>query len=163
MTDESSDHLGAPLQDDVLTLRHAAATTTAQARDGNGHCSDGAANSSRDQTAATSRGRKLRRAAPPPAAPTGQSAANGTVVLDVDSGVVVPSFLGKPLRSAVETRSSPGWRSMRSAAAWRANNGPRPAASCRGTTHHGALYALTDIDARRNLSGPRYCAGNYRS
>jgi cell division protein FtsI/penicillin-binding protein 2 len=34
--------------------------------------------------------------------------ANGTVVLDVDSGVVVPSFVGKPLRSAVEAAEHSG-------------------------------------------------------
>ena len=33
---------------------------------------------------------------------------NGTVVLDVDSGTVVPSFLGKPLRSAVEIAAQAG-------------------------------------------------------
>ena len=47
-------------------------------------------------------------AVPQPPTPAGQSAANGTVVLDVDSGVVVPSFLGKPLRSAVETAQQSG-------------------------------------------------------
>src|SRR5271157_5220136 len=36
------------------------------------------------------------------------AAAKGTVVLDVDSGVVVPSFLGKPLRSAVESAQQSG-------------------------------------------------------
>jgi cell division protein FtsI (penicillin-binding protein 3) len=30
------------------------------------------------------------------------------VVLDVDSGVIVPSFLGKPLRSAVESAQQSG-------------------------------------------------------
>jgi cell division protein FtsI (penicillin-binding protein 3) len=33
---------------------------------------------------------------------------SGTVVLDVDGGVVVPSFLGKPLRSAVESAQQSG-------------------------------------------------------
>ena len=33
---------------------------------------------------------------------------DGTVVLDVDSGIIVPSFLGKSLRSAVETAQQSG-------------------------------------------------------
>ena len=33
---------------------------------------------------------------------------NGTVVLDVDSGIVVPSFMGKSLRSAVEVAQQSG-------------------------------------------------------
>jgi len=48
----------------------------------------------------------------PPASPPTQAeqaaAGKGTVVLDVDSGVVVPSFLGKPLRSAVESAQQSG-------------------------------------------------------
>ncbi len=32
----------------------------------------------------------------------------GTVVLDVDSGVIVPSFVGKTLRSAVEEAQQSG-------------------------------------------------------
>ncbi len=36
------------------------------------------------------------------------SAAGGTAVLDVDSGIVVPSFLGKSLRAAVETAQQSG-------------------------------------------------------
>jgi len=64
-------------------------------------------------------------ASPPPAHPAGgsesaqaatpqqataaeQAAGKGTVVLDVDSGLVVPSFLGKSLRSAVETAQQSG-------------------------------------------------------
>ncbi len=45
---------------------------------------------------------------PSPPSPAQQAAGPGTVVLDVDSGVVVPSFLGKPLRSAVETAEQSG-------------------------------------------------------
>jgi len=45
----------------------------------------------------------------PPALPTpAQAAANGTVVLNVDSGIVVPSFMGKTLRSAVEVAQQSG-------------------------------------------------------
>jgi cell division protein FtsI (penicillin-binding protein 3) len=49
-------------------------------------------------------------AVPPLADPApGQSAAgNGTVVLNVDSGIVVPSFMGKSLRAAVEVAQQNG-------------------------------------------------------
>jgi cell division protein FtsI (penicillin-binding protein 3) len=40
--------------------------------------------------------------------PAERAAGQGTVVLDVDSGVIVPSFLGKPLRSAVEAAQQSG-------------------------------------------------------
>jgi len=36
------------------------------------------------------------------------AAGKGTVVIDVDSGIVVPSFMGKPLRSAVEAAQQSG-------------------------------------------------------
>ena len=50
---------------------------------------------------------------PPPLPPAGPTpaqaaAANGTVVLNVDSGIVVPSFMGKTLRSAVEVAQQSG-------------------------------------------------------
>jgi cell division protein FtsI (penicillin-binding protein 3) len=45
---------------------------------------------------------------PRPPSPAEQAAGKGTVVLDVDSGVLVPSFLGKPLRSAVEAAQQSG-------------------------------------------------------
>jgi cell division protein FtsI (penicillin-binding protein 3) len=37
-----------------------------------------------------------------------ESTADGTVVFNVDSGVVVPSFIGKSLRSAVEVAQQSG-------------------------------------------------------
>ncbi|HZD31744.1 MAG TPA: PASTA domain-containing protein, partial [Candidatus Angelobacter sp.] len=36
------------------------------------------------------------------------SSGNGTVVLNIDSGIVVPSFMGKSLRAAVETAQQSG-------------------------------------------------------
>jgi cell division protein FtsI (penicillin-binding protein 3) len=49
-------------------------------------------------------------AALPPSGPTAAQTASGkgTVVLDVDSGIVVPSFMGKSLRSAVEVAQQNG-------------------------------------------------------
>jgi cell division protein FtsI (penicillin-binding protein 3) len=46
-------------------------------------------------------------AAPPLLAP-GRPPSNGTVVLDVEGGVVVPSLIGKPLREAVELAQESG-------------------------------------------------------
>ena len=46
-----------------------------------------------------------------PSSPPSQAelaATKGTVVVDVDTGVVVPSFLGKPLRAAVESAQQSG-------------------------------------------------------
>jgi cell division protein FtsI (penicillin-binding protein 3) len=54
-------------------------------------------------------GTEMAQATAPQAAPAEQAAtATGTAILDVDSGVVVPSFLGKPLRTAVETAQQSG-------------------------------------------------------
>jgi len=49
-------------------------------------------------------------AAPPlhEAAPAQTVAANGTVVLNVDRGIIVPSFMGKSLRAAVEVAQQSG-------------------------------------------------------
>jgi len=48
-------------------------------------------------------------ALPSPGSTAAQAAVgNGTVVLDVDSGIVVPSFMGKTLRSAVEVAQQSG-------------------------------------------------------
>ncbi len=50
-------------------------------------------------------------AASPPSSggnPAGAPPMNGTAVLNVDSGIVVPSFMGKSLRSAVETAQQSG-------------------------------------------------------
>jgi cell division protein FtsI (penicillin-binding protein 3) len=55
-------------------------------------------------------GTEIAQASPPSQqpSPAEQAAPQGTVVLDVDSGVIVPSFLGKPLRSAVESAQQSG-------------------------------------------------------
>ncbi len=109
LTDESPDHVGTPLHDDAAT-GSTTPTTTAAAKPAK-------INASTPATAAKAPENKpqlpdeteiAQAAVPQPPTPTGQTAANGTVVLDVDSGVVVPSFLGKPLRSAVETAQQSG-------------------------------------------------------
>ena len=110
LTDESPDHLGAPLQDDAAGAPSAqAATTSARPAKSNDSAPTTAARVS-DTKPLTAAGPEIAQATVPPQSvtPAGQSAANGTVVLDVDSGVVVPSFLGKPLRSAVEAAQQSG-------------------------------------------------------
>ena len=105
--DESSDHLGAPLQDDQATAAAAqpaaaktpTATKAAPFADVKATIPANAGASVDVAQAQTS---------PAPAAPAQPTPGGGTVVLEVDSGVVVPSFLGKPLRSAVETAQQSG-------------------------------------------------------
>ncbi len=111
LTDESSDHLGAPLQDDSTPASNTQATTAHTPSPRGNDSAPAAEVKSLDAKPPASSGTEIAQAiAPPPQppAPAGQSSANGTVVLDVDSGVVVPSFLGKPLRSAVETAQQSG-------------------------------------------------------
>jgi cell division protein FtsI (penicillin-binding protein 3) len=107
--DESSDRLGAPLPDDQQVAAQAQTPTPhAPAANKVTPFSDVKA------TVPIAAGSNIEIAqaqtspASVPAAPVPASPAGGTVVLDVDGGVVVPSFLGKPLRSAVETAQQSG-------------------------------------------------------
>ncbi len=103
--DESSEHLGAPLQDDdpgtekvtvVGKSPNVRSTTTSVSPQP----------SSVDAMASADTG------SPSPInsswTPSASVASGGMSVLPVDSGVVVPSFLGKPLRSAVEIAQQSG-------------------------------------------------------
>jgi cell division protein FtsI (penicillin-binding protein 3) len=106
LTDESPDHLGAPVEEDATS----ATSTTANATQP----------TNANQPAPTAEAKPVATALAQPAtetaltgtvAPTSQSVTappNGTVILDVDSGTVVPSFLGKPLRLAVEIAQQSG-------------------------------------------------------
>ena len=106
LTDESPDHLGAPVEEDATS----ATSTTANATQP----------TNANQPAPTAEAKPVATAPAQPAtetaltgtvAPTSQSVTappNGTVILDVDSGTVVPSFLGKPLRLAVEIAQQSG-------------------------------------------------------
>ena len=110
--EEDSQHIGAPLQDD----KGAAASTVPSTS------SPSAVNSSSDvgRPTNTETGVQLHSRPPAEAAHTANNtplvsagssappASNGSVIVPVDAGVVVPSFLGKPLRSAVEIAQQSG-------------------------------------------------------
>jgi cell division protein FtsI (penicillin-binding protein 3) len=118
LADESSDRLSPPLQ-----IAGADATSTAKAQPSSqtpvaGVKASGetdarlvpASSSMPVQQAQSSTATVVAQVAPhsQPPSPAEQAAPQGTVVLDVDSGVLVPSFLGKPLRSAVEAAEQSG-------------------------------------------------------
>jgi len=91
--DESSDHLGAPLQNDADARKTSPVASSAVTSHDVG-VSSGAEKTPLQPTMAP--------------VDSGQTPAGGTAILAVDSGVVVPSFVGKPLRSAVEIAQQSG-------------------------------------------------------
>ena len=104
----SPDRLGAPLDipsDDAATVPPAVPVTAASREDRQGDFAvHPAAAVSAEAVAAPAS--KLESKAPD--APAGLPS-SGTVVLDVEQGgIVVPSFLGKPLRAAIETAQNSG-------------------------------------------------------
>jgi cell division protein FtsI (penicillin-binding protein 3) len=101
--DESSDRLGVPVLDDELTADKAAPASKVTAGFHNE-----VANSGSKQAAGSSDPSENPAQSPTPSDSGGSHEENGTVVLAVDNGVVVPSFLGKPLRSAVEIAQQSG-------------------------------------------------------
>ena len=106
-TDESSDRLGAGLQ-----MADTDAPNTTKPQQDSGVPASGSSKPATPDTAAppqAAAGAELAQATAPQPTPAEQAASGkGTVVLDVDSGVVVPSFLGKPLRTAVEIAQQSG-------------------------------------------------------
>ena len=104
LTDESSEHLGAPLQIDEAD---APASAKADAQPATGPSSASAASGPpQDNLAASAAASSSTEPAQSPAS-TEAAAASG-VVVEVPTGVTVPSFLGKPLRSAVEIAQQSG-------------------------------------------------------
>jgi cell division protein FtsI (penicillin-binding protein 3) len=105
--DESSDHLGAPVAEDETAAASPAAVapSTKPMTEAKVAAPPGATNSTLESKQPAAETTIAQVNPPPQPAP---SPPNGTVVLDVDSGVVVPSFLGKPLRSAVEIAQQSG-------------------------------------------------------
>lgn len=109
--DESSDHLGTPLvmSDDANTAASDAKNTPPSPPP-----TDGTKTAKVVDTSA----RDNEAAANPPApadtlpsettATTQQPSTGGTVIVDVSSGPVVPSFVGKTMRGAVETAQQTG-------------------------------------------------------
>jgi cell division protein FtsI (penicillin-binding protein 3) len=104
--DESSDRLGAAVQgEETATANPSPASPKPAVESSAAPAATAVPVETKPPTAETA----LAQAAPPSQpAPAGQAPTSGTVVLDVDSGVVVPSFLGKPLRSAVEIAQQSG-------------------------------------------------------
>ncbi len=107
LTDESPDHLGAPLPENET----GAASTTANATQPANANPPAAAEAKAAATAPSqpaSETPQTQTATVVPASQPTVAAPNGTVILAVDTGMVVPSFLGKPLRSAVEIAQQSG-------------------------------------------------------
>jgi cell division protein FtsI (penicillin-binding protein 3) len=115
--EEPSDRLSAPLQVDADPNGNAKSQASSRATAATAQPSGGTdaglvppASAMPAPPAQSSTGTEIAQAGPPPSplSPAEQAAGPGTVVVDVDSGVVVPSFLGKPLRSAVEIAEQSG-------------------------------------------------------
>ena len=107
--DESSDHLGAPLQVDEAAASSAqAAGVHAPSVNKASPLADVKATAPAPETAASADAAQAPTAPPSPQATQSTPSGGGTVVLAVDGGTVVPSFLGKPLRSAVEAAQQSG-------------------------------------------------------
>jgi cell division protein FtsI (penicillin-binding protein 3) len=109
LTDESPDHLGAPLENDESGPANSPATASARrARGQYVNPSSSAHAAQPSPPSAVNQAEAQTSNASPQSFPSGQAAPNATVVLEVDGGVVVPSFVGKPLRSAVEIAQQSG-------------------------------------------------------
>ena len=107
LTDESPDHLGAPLPENEASASSAIVAAVQPANVNQPAAAE-------TKTVATASSQPANETPQPqtatvlPASQSAIAAPNGTVILDVDSGMVVPSFLGKPLRSAVEIAQQSG-------------------------------------------------------
>jgi len=102
--DEASEHLGAPLQDEASEANTPASSAEA-------HPGAAIAETKTAQSPAGGAEHSGQMPAGPAAAssaPAGQASSEGAVVLAMDSGMVAPSFLGKPVRSAVEAAQQSG-------------------------------------------------------
>ena len=109
--EDSSDRLGSPLEVADADAKPPAGTSDSSSKAANAKVTSPAPSATAPPRAPS--GTEVAQAGPPPlpgqpAATDQPAAGKGTVVLDVDSGVVVPSFLGKPLRSAVESAQQSG-------------------------------------------------------
>jgi cell division protein FtsI (penicillin-binding protein 3) len=105
--DESSDRLGPPIQDDQ-TMASTAPATHPPAVSKVIPFADVKATVGAPATSAPGAAQAQNTPPAEPSSPPEHTPTGGTVVLDVGGGVVVPSFLGKPLRSAVETAQQSG-------------------------------------------------------
>jgi cell division protein FtsI (penicillin-binding protein 3) len=113
LAEESSDHLGAPVMPEGDDSTAGAPPSKAQPARGTTSPSpalvaklvDAAVTTNPPAGPSTDDSTALSPGANATSAP---AQANGTVVLNVDSGIVVPSFMGKTLRSAVEAAQESG-------------------------------------------------------
>jgi cell division protein FtsI (penicillin-binding protein 3) len=103
--EDASDRLGDPPKDDELAAAQAAAPKPALAASTDSRPTTTESAQSKPNESAPSVP-TLTASAMPRSAP--QPPSGSGVVLDVDTGAVVPSFLGKPLRSAVEIAQQSG-------------------------------------------------------
>ncbi len=106
--DESSEHLGAPLQEDDVAAGKTSPALNSVTSHNVGVMPEAHPAQAQPTTAAAEGEQTSSASAPVSPAPLAPTATNGTVILAVDNGVVVPSFLGKPLRSAVEIAQQSG-------------------------------------------------------
>jgi cell division protein FtsI (penicillin-binding protein 3) len=106
--DESSDHLGTPVVDDQATTASAQASATRPPTVTKvTPLADVKASLTQPASPAAEAAQAQEAPLPTPPSPE-PTPTSGTVVLAVDGGAVVPSFLGKPLRSAVEIAQQSG-------------------------------------------------------
>jgi cell division protein FtsI (penicillin-binding protein 3) len=104
----SPDRLGAPLDIPSEDAAPVPPSATATAASGEGRQSDFAVHPAAAVTAEAVAAPPGKSESKPPEEPA-PLLSSGTVVLDVEQGgIVVPSFLGKPLRAAIETAQNSG-------------------------------------------------------
>ena len=150
--DEGSDHLGAPLMmgDDANGGTTVAKETPAPTPPSGAKIVDASVHQPADASEAASTNPET------PVSDTVASASDplqgkGTVVIDVNSGLVVPSFVGKTMRGARLRRlSKPDQSSVSSAAAARASSSRRRASAASRAEGDGAVHALMHLAANHS-------------
>jgi cell division protein FtsI (penicillin-binding protein 3) len=108
--EEGSDHLGATLMADADEAQEPGSATTQPATATASAQTGKAVNAAAVLPASPSTSPSSSEAPTSATTPTSSEAAvdNGTVILNVENGIVVPSFMGKSLRSAVEAAQQNG-------------------------------------------------------
>ena len=104
LNDSSPDHPGEPLDFDEEAKADAPVPSVAKAEPAH----SGAVKPASQSTTSLPDTNTLADASAGPASPGGALPPNGTVILDVSDGAVVPSFLGKSMRSVIEAAQTAG-------------------------------------------------------